>query len=47
MISGFCRKVDENCVLLGCYTARSANYMVIPNTVDYSQKVGALLENPA
>jgi hypothetical protein len=46
MISGFCCKVDENCVL-GDYTTSSGNYIVILNTVDYSQEIGALLEDPA
>jgi hypothetical protein len=47
VISGFCRKVDENCVLLGCYTAHIGNYIVILNTVHYNQKIGALLKDPA
>jgi len=47
VISGFCCKVDENCVLLGYYTASSGNYIVILNTVDYNQKIGAFLEGPS
>ena len=47
MISGFCCKVDENCVLLGNYTTSSGNYILILNTVDYNQEIGALLEDPA
>jgi len=47
VISGFCRRVDENNVLLGYYTAGGGNYIVTLNTVDYSQKIGALLEDPA
>jgi hypothetical protein len=27
MISGFCRGVDENCILLGYYTASSGNFL--------------------
>ena len=27
MISGFCREVDENCALLGCYAASSGNFL--------------------
>jgi len=25
LITGFCREVDENCALLGCYAARGGN----------------------
>jgi hypothetical protein len=46
VISGFCSKVDENSCLLGYYTAGSGSYIVILNTVDYNQKISALLEDP-